>query len=45
MISTILFSDERKDKKDMKYNQLTPEERYTISAYRKAGLSVNQMAK
>ncbi len=45
MISTILLSDKRKDKKDMKYNQLTPDERYSISGYRKAGLSVNQIAK
>ena len=28
----------------MKYIQLTPEERYTISSYRKAGLSVSQIA-
>ena len=28
----------------MKYNQLTPQERYTISSYRKAGLSVSQIA-
>jgi len=29
----------------MKYKQLTPHERYMISSYRKAGLSVAQMAK
>jgi IS30 family transposase len=29
----------------MKYKQLTPEERYTISSYRKTGLSVSQIAK
>ena len=29
----------------MKYNQLTSEERYTISSYRKTGLSVSQIAK
>ncbi len=29
----------------MKYKQLTSEERYMISAYRKGGLSVSQMAK
>jgi IS30 family transposase len=28
----------------MKFKQLTPDERYMISAYRKAGLSVSQMA-
>jgi len=28
----------------MKYKQLTPEERYTISSYRKAGFSVSQIA-
>ncbi len=28
----------------MKYKQLTPEERYTISSYRKTGLSVSLIA-
>ena len=40
----IYFTLRPKKGKTMKYNQLTPQERYAISSYRKTGLSVYQMA-
>lgn len=45
VFDNIILSVEGKDKKDMKYYPHTPDERYTLAGYRKAGLSMARSIK